>query len=29
MNFTGAAWFKSSYSQADQECVEVAWLSAG
>ncbi|MFE9326572.1 DUF397 domain-containing protein [Nocardia sp. NPDC052278] len=29
MNFTGAAWFKSSYSQADQECVEVARLSNG
>ncbi|MFI7668595.1 DUF397 domain-containing protein [Nocardia sp. NPDC049526] len=29
MSFTGAAWFKSSYSQADQECVEVAWLSDG
>ncbi|WP_063046017.1 DUF397 domain-containing protein, partial [Nocardia pseudovaccinii] len=21
------AWFKSSYSQAGSECVEVAWLS--
>lgn len=27
VNLTGAAWFKSSHSQADQECVEVAWLS--
>ncbi|MFI7668596.1 DUF397 domain-containing protein [Nocardia sp. NPDC049526] len=29
MSPTGAAWFKSSYSQAGSECVEVAWLSDG
>ncbi|MEV4129378.1 DUF397 domain-containing protein [Nocardia sp. NPDC049707] len=26
---TGAAWFKSSYSQGTSECVEVAWLGGG
>ncbi|MFI7668597.1 DUF397 domain-containing protein [Nocardia sp. NPDC049526] len=29
MDLTDAAWFKSSYSQAGSECVEVAWLSDG
>ncbi|WP_433601076.1 DUF397 domain-containing protein [Nocardia sp. CA-135953] len=29
VKLTGAAWFKSSYSQAGSECLEVAWLSDG
>ncbi|WP_433627841.1 DUF397 domain-containing protein [Nocardia sp. CA-120079] len=29
VSLTGPAWFKSSYSQAGSECVEVAWLSDG
>ncbi|PSR66841.1 DUF397 domain-containing protein [Nocardia sp. MDA0666] len=29
VNLCGAEWFKSSYSQAHGECVEVAWLADG
>jgi hypothetical protein len=28
-DLAGAKWFKSSRSQAGQECVEVAWLDGG
>ncbi|MEV5834183.1 DUF397 domain-containing protein [Nocardia sp. NPDC052112] len=28
-DLTGAQWFKSSHSGAQQECVEIAWLAAG
>ncbi|MEU2030274.1 DUF397 domain-containing protein [Nocardia amamiensis] len=29
INLAGAEWFKSSRSQADRECVEVAFLEGG
>lgn len=29
VNSTGPRWFKSSHSQAGQECIEVAWLANG
>ncbi|WP_306356139.1 MULTISPECIES: DUF397 domain-containing protein [unclassified Nocardia] len=28
-DLTGAAWFKSSYSEGSSQCVEVAWLAEG
>ncbi|MFF0528365.1 DUF397 domain-containing protein [Nocardia amikacinitolerans] len=29
IDLSGAQWFKSSYSQGGEACVEIAWLDAG
>lgn len=29
VNLSAASWFKSSHSNADQDCVEVAFLTEG
>lgn len=29
IDLTGAQWFKSSYSGAQNDCVEIAWLASG
>ncbi|GAB4587385.1 DUF397 domain-containing protein [Nocardia sp. IFM 10818] len=29
IDLTGACWFKSSHSGAQNDCVEIAWLARG